>query len=1117
MRPLRPSPNHIWITTFAEYDADGTLLHEEGYWYEGPIAQASVMNHGLVQDHFRVRTDTNTPDGGTPTWAAAEDTDVSLDVDTTFRVRFVVSCTGGTNFNDDLRLYYALDTGGGFGSFAAADSSTTPVQFDTAASTVDAATGFGVASANFLLTAGTGTVTDGAYDEAQPITDTAGSNVVIQDGRYTEIEVGLSLDSANINNGDKVQLRLYDGNGGSPTAFTAEAGSYTNTPTITAIAASAPVISSPTASATGPNTGTGGFSTDTTSGTGYYYISTSATPPSATDLKAGTGAVDSGNSTITASPHTFNFSGLSASTSYYAHYIQNTTGGDSNIVSSAQFTTNAIVTGDSTLSANLSETITNLLTGLSDTSLSTNLSETLTNLLTGYSDATLTSNLSEAINNVLIASKSASFGLQLSTSQVASIVVSGSMTLGVNFAKTTSSVASRVAAFNADITVSKSSIATKLLSAAATYSLTLDYDVDTLGIGILDDPVWSISSDEYIFVDLTNIALTEGTIKSGTLTLTTNMGHTTTVQLVGEAATDILLNLSQVQSATADRTASAVLSKQLSKTSSAVANIFRTVAFAIDLDKLSDADIAKLASLILALDLSMTNTNVMSADKSVTFTQNLSETISALKDVPGDLTLSADLSQENLNSLIKPLTVDFDITLDLLEDLQADLNAAITYLMNLSETIEGTTQGVKYGTTTFTTNLAKTTQLQAVLNPIISFIANVSDTNVATKICSEAITYLLQLQETITANKNVLGALSLVLNVSDEEIAQSGIFAFVDYIVNLSESVNVKADYVETLTLLINLSQVSTSLKSVSGLTNLDINLSTSQLNQLYKILTVAFISNLSTTPTNKADLNTTINLAATLSEFLIAETTGNLQAFATFAANVSHESLNLKQTFEAVTFQALLDELSTGSRSFLATAQLDLTLDDASTVNLTRDGIVSFNTIFTELAGNTMVGRPTMSIDMTLADLSSTQKQTLAQILLGMQAQTSYIGAKEVAGLVLYGLNNGLDTSVSLTAEGQVTFTTQLIQTGIPQLLGQAGITFGQLVGLASLGSALRDANIDVGIITDVSTSGFVIQFSLVTPEGRILKVYLEDRITIVDEENRVIKIWDRPGITVN
>jgi hypothetical protein len=233
-RSPRPSPNHVWITTCAVYDADGTKIHEEGYWYEGPIAQAVAMNHGLVQDHFRVRTDTNTPNGGTPTWAQDEDVNHTIDLDTTFRVRFVVSCTGGTNFNDDLRLYYAINTGGGFGSFAAVDSSTTPVQFDTAASTVDAATGFSVTTANFLLTAGTGTSTDGVYDEQQPITDSGGSNVVIQDGRYAEIEVGLSLDSANMNGGDIVQLRLYDGNGGSPQAFTADAGSYTNTPEITA-------------------------------------------------------------------------------------------------------------------------------------------------------------------------------------------------------------------------------------------------------------------------------------------------------------------------------------------------------------------------------------------------------------------------------------------------------------------------------------------------------------------------------------------------------------------------------------------------------------------------------------------------------------------------------------------------------------------------------------------------------------------------------------------------------------------------------------------------------------------------------------------------------------------
>ena len=121
----------------------------------------------------------------------------------------------------------------------------------------------------------------------------------------------------------------------------------------------APVLSSPTGTATGSTTATVGATTDEGNGTMYAFVSTSATPPSAADLKAGTGAVWSGSQAIsTTGAKTFNASGLPASTALYAHLIHtDAAANDSNIVTSAQFTTNAAAssitaaTGAATVSA----------------------------------------------------------------------------------------------------------------------------------------------------------------------------------------------------------------------------------------------------------------------------------------------------------------------------------------------------------------------------------------------------------------------------------------------------------------------------------------------------------------------------------------------------------------------------------------------------------------------------------------------------------------------------------------------------------------------------------------------------------------------------------------------
>lgn len=122
--------------------------------------------------------------------------------------------------------------------------------------------------------------------------------------------------------GDDGQLRILNG-------FTIN---ITYDPTVA-------TLSSPTTTNIGINTATVGCTSNRDSGTLYYYVSTSATPPSATDLKNGTGAVDSGStSSVNIGANTFGATGLTPLTNYYTHFIQNN-GADSNILTSSQWTT----------------------------------------------------------------------------------------------------------------------------------------------------------------------------------------------------------------------------------------------------------------------------------------------------------------------------------------------------------------------------------------------------------------------------------------------------------------------------------------------------------------------------------------------------------------------------------------------------------------------------------------------------------------------------------------------------------------------------------------------------------------------------------------------------------
>lgn len=97
----------------------------------------------------------------------------------------------------------------------------------------------------------------------------------------------------------------------------------------------APVLSSPTGTATGATTATGSVSTDEGNGTLYYYASTNSSESAATIKASGSSQAVSGTGAQAVS-----FTGLTGLTTYYAHYVQDdASNNESNVVSSSSFKT----------------------------------------------------------------------------------------------------------------------------------------------------------------------------------------------------------------------------------------------------------------------------------------------------------------------------------------------------------------------------------------------------------------------------------------------------------------------------------------------------------------------------------------------------------------------------------------------------------------------------------------------------------------------------------------------------------------------------------------------------------------------------------------------------------
>ena len=109
-----------------------------------------------------------------------------------------------------------------------------------------------------------------------------------------------------------------------------------------------PTLTSPVGTATGATTATIGATTDEGNGTLYGVVTTNSTAPTATQVKAGqnssgSAALFAGSTSVSSTgAKTISATGLTASTSYYAHLMhEDAAGNKSSVVSSAQFTTDA--------------------------------------------------------------------------------------------------------------------------------------------------------------------------------------------------------------------------------------------------------------------------------------------------------------------------------------------------------------------------------------------------------------------------------------------------------------------------------------------------------------------------------------------------------------------------------------------------------------------------------------------------------------------------------------------------------------------------------------------------------------------------------------------------------
>lgn len=241
--------NKRWINTSTVWEWDGEQYVEvqnEGYWYEGPVAQAGQAT--TVVDAWRFYASDNS------TAEEAQDTTTNLQPTTTYVCRVRIYNSGDKDEDaTSFQLTYDYNSGTATGSVTGTSSY------------VQTADASGLTNGT-AVTAGTLTGAAGSFINGEEVEDGTPANITLTAGNYTELWYAFTIVDADVNNNDTILLKF------------STPDTSTGWPTITVKK---------------PIGGTGTFTdtTQTLTGTGYAIRSATSTFTDTTQTLSGTGAL----------------------------------------------------------------------------------------------------------------------------------------------------------------------------------------------------------------------------------------------------------------------------------------------------------------------------------------------------------------------------------------------------------------------------------------------------------------------------------------------------------------------------------------------------------------------------------------------------------------------------------------------------------------------------------------------------------------------------------------------------------------------------------------------------------------------------------------------------------
>jgi hypothetical protein len=534
-------------------------------------------------------------------------------------------------------------------------------------------------------------------------------------------------------------------------------------------------------------------------------------------------------------------------------------------------------------------------------------------------------------------------------------------------------------------------------------------------------------------------------IVEGLITFSTTLDKTNSIKLTALASASFLANLTMLQN---------------------IASIDANISFGIDLTQVESNTAARPVSFAATIDLDQLQTNQADMVRSALFNMSASQNQTNVKITDNIISFSTDLSYEVLNQLITSADATFstDLSYEVLNQLIGSADA--TFSTDLSQSLLN--QLVADKNVTFSSDLSYTILNQLITSESFSFNTDLGYNILNGLLLSESVNFSTDL------GYNILNQL-----VSDKSInfnTDLGYSILNKLIAEKLVNFNVDADYSIINRLIAG--------KSITFTTDLDFQFNADGAGIVNAA--ISFIANMSQAQSNVITIEKAVSLimdlAATYDKQLDTLQVLNLLVQVSQAQDAS------RGVSGAISFDTQLDQTQTNLASRVAALALTASMDQTLDTQLNYGLLMTFATALTMQPAS--------------------DGEVFGTINFGITVNQQEVSIKDTAEAVAFSLQTDMQTDIHLAATGEITLGVEMEQVHALQTAATAGITFGHLLGLSQINGAELGADISFGTVQNFQVNGFTLQFEILTPDSRTLRIFVEDRTTIVDEGNRVFRI---------